>query len=145
MTSTSLPSTPCEQCGFQIGEPLARLSVSDLCFISDHRFPGRCVVTLRPHARELFELDQACRHAFIDDVSAAAQAIAEAVGAFKMNYEVLGNTDPHVHCHLIPRQRDEIALKVPAWLHPEAQRELPAARAAEVRKEIITALRVSQG
>jgi diadenosine tetraphosphate (Ap4A) HIT family hydrolase len=131
-------STPCPTCGFRIGEPLARLEVSDLCFVSDRRFPGRCVVSLRHHATELFDLAPELRRAFAEDVSAAAAAIHRAVGAHKMNYEILGNADPHVHCHLIPRQLNEPEPKAPAWLHPAPQREL-APEAAEAIKRLIAA------
>lgn len=130
----------CATCGFAMGEPLARLEVSDLCFVSDQRFPGRCVVTLHPHATELFDLAPELRHAFADDISAAAQAIKRAVNAFKMNYEILGNAAPHVHCHLIPRQFDEPKPNVPAWLHPDAQSELAADAAEEIKRRIVAGL-----
>ena len=131
----------CDTCGFILGEPIAKLEVSDLCFVSDHRFPGRCVVVLHQHATELFDLSPSVRHAFADDVSTAALAIMLAVNAFKMNYEILGNADPHVHCHLIPRQSDEPKPKAPAWLHPEAQATLAAGKAEEIKQRIVTMLR----
>jgi len=140
-----LSATGCDTCGFKLGEPIAKLAVSDLCFVSDHRFPGRCVVTLHSHATELSDLSPAIRHAFADDVSTAARAIKLAVNAFKMNYEILGNADPHVHCHLIPRQLDEPKPKVPAWLHPEAQKELQAGKTEEVKQRIVTLLRETPG
>jgi diadenosine tetraphosphate (Ap4A) HIT family hydrolase len=140
-----LSATGCDTCGFKFGEQIAKLAVSDLCFVSDHRFPGRCVVTLHSHATELSDLSPAVRHAFADDVSTAARAIKLAVNAFKMNYEILGNADPHVHCHLIPRQLDEPKPKVPAWLHPEAQKELQAGKAEEVKQRIVTLLRETPG
>ena len=58
-----------------------------------------------------------------------------------MNYEILGNADPHVHCHLIPRQLDEPKPKAPAWLHPETQAALAAGIAEEVKRRIVTLLR----
>jgi diadenosine tetraphosphate (Ap4A) HIT family hydrolase len=131
---------PCATCGFRMGEPLARLTASDLCFVSDARFPGRCVVVLHRHATELYELTPAQRHAFADDVSTAARAIMAAVGAFKMNYEVLGNADPHVHCHLIPRQLEEPKPKAPAWLHPEPQAGMEPAAAEAIRRRIAAQL-----
>jgi len=130
----------CDACGFKLGEPIAKLEVSDLCFVSDHRFPGRCVVILHQHATELFDLSPAVRHTFADDVSAAARAIKLAVNSFKMNYEILGNADPHMHCHLIPRQLDEPKPKVPAWLHPEAQAALAADKAEEIKQRIMMLL-----
>ena len=134
---------PCTTCGFRMGEPLARLSASDLCFVSDRRFPGRCVVVLHRHATELFELTPEQRHAFVDDVSTAARAIQATVGAFKMNYEVLGNVDPHLHCHLIPRQRGEPKPKAPAWLHPDPQEEMERAAAEAIKRRIAAHLRAS--
>lgn len=131
----------CDSCAFKLGEPIVKLEVSDLCFVSDHRFPGRCVVTLHQHATELFELSPTVRHAFADDVSIAARAIKLAMGAYKINYEILGNADPHVHCHLIPRQMDEPKPKLPAWLHPETQAPLAAERASEIKERIATLLR----
>lgn len=131
---------PCGTCGFKLGEQIATLAVSYLCFVSDHRFPGRCIVVLQQHGTELFDLSPAVRHAFTDDVSTAARAIKLAVSALKMNYEILGNVDPHVHCHLIPRQVDEPKPKAPAWLHPEAQTELAAGKAEEIKQRIVTLL-----
>jgi diadenosine tetraphosphate (Ap4A) HIT family hydrolase len=37
------------------------------------------------------------------DVQRAGNAIQKAVGAVRMNYAILGNAVPHVHCHIIPR------------------------------------------
>lgn len=123
-----------------MGEPLASLSVSDLCFVSDRRFPGRCIVVLREHATELFQLSTTLRHAFADDLSNAAQAIAEAVEPLKINYEILGNVDPHLHCHLIPRRADEPKPKAPAWLHPDAQAELDSGDAEAIKQRIVARL-----
>ncbi|MCW5657086.1 MAG: HIT family protein [Burkholderiaceae bacterium] len=119
-----------------MGEPIASLETSELCFVSDRRFPGRCVLTLREHATELFEASAAARGAFTEDMSRAARAIKLAVGAFKMNYEILGNADPHVHCHLIPRQHDEPNPRVPAWSHPQPQTELDEQHARRIKYRI---------
>lgn len=74
-----------------------------------------------------------------DDVGEAARAIREAVHACKMNYEILGNVDPHLHCHLIPRQTNEPRPKAPAWLHPDPEADL-SPEAADVIKQRIRAL-----
>jgi len=126
----------CASCGFRMGEPIARLGVSELSLVSDRRFPGRCVLTLREHATELFEASAAARQGFVEDMSRAARAIKLATGAFKMNYEILGNADPHVHCHLIPRRQDEPNPRVPAWLHPQPQTELDEASAQQMKARI---------
>ncbi|WP_339753504.1 HIT family protein [uncultured Marinobacter sp.] len=126
----------CATCGFRLGEPIAQFEASELCFVSDRRFPGRCVLTLREHATELFEASASARQAFMEDMSRAAWAIKTAVDSFKMNYEILGNADPHVHCHLVPRQSDEPNPGAPAWLHPEPQAELDEASARQIKDRI---------
>ena len=37
------------------------------------------------------------------DVQRASKAAHEITGAVKMNYEIHGNTIPHLHLHLFPR------------------------------------------
>jgi len=61
------------------------------------------VVILRRHANELFELsDTELRRLYWRDIAGTAAALQRVVGAVKINYAVLGNLRPHVHCHLIP-------------------------------------------
>jgi diadenosine tetraphosphate (Ap4A) HIT family hydrolase len=38
---------------------------------------------------------------------ALARALSEALRPVKMNYEIHGNTLPHLHMHLLPRQPDD--------------------------------------
>ena len=61
-----------------------------------------CVVS-KIHVSEPFELRGEARRAFWDDVSTVAEAIQRATGSPKMNYEIHGNTIPHLHLHLYPR------------------------------------------
>ena len=138
----------CPTCGFRLGEPIASLEVSELCFISDRRFPGRCVLTLREHATELFEVSPRARQAYMEDMCRAAQAIKSAVKAFKLNYEILGNADAHLHCHPLPPQHDEPNPRVPAWLHPEAQSDLDVENAQRLKsliRELLEAGEPGQG
>jgi diadenosine tetraphosphate (Ap4A) HIT family hydrolase len=44
---------------------------------------------------------------FWKEVMAVAAALHEMVHPLKMNYEIHGNTLPHLHMHLFPRQRDD--------------------------------------
>ena len=41
--------------------------------------------------------------AFLKDVMRVAKALKEVTGAAKINYEIHGNTIPHLHMHLFPR------------------------------------------
>jgi diadenosine tetraphosphate (Ap4A) HIT family hydrolase len=47
------------------------------------------------------------REAFFGDAMAVARGLARAVAPVKMNYEIHGNTIPHLHMHLFPRTADD--------------------------------------
>ncbi|MDX2193018.1 MAG: HIT family protein [Gemmatimonadales bacterium] len=64
---------------------------------------GYACVVFRRHAVELHDLDAAEAAAFMRDVRRVSRAVAEATGAVKLNYEIHGNTLPHLHLHLFPR------------------------------------------
>jgi diadenosine tetraphosphate (Ap4A) HIT family hydrolase len=44
---------------------------------------------------------------FWRDAMLVARAVADLLSPIKMNYEIHGNTLPHLHLHLFPRQRDD--------------------------------------
>ena len=65
--------------------------------------PGYVCVVSKIHVIELYELRDQARHLFWDDVSTVAEAVQRATGSPKINYEIHGNTIPHLHLHLYPR------------------------------------------
>lgn len=72
---------------------------------------------------ELFHLDMAERAKFMEEMSIVAEAVASAFGAEKMNYELLGMGDAHLHWHLYPRRAGDIGDhgnrgKGPVWWYP---------------------------
>jgi diadenosine tetraphosphate (Ap4A) HIT family hydrolase len=93
----------CERCGFSLWVPIVALDVSTLGLYDDRRYPGRCLLVLNEHFEDLGAMpgDLAC--ALLTDARVAAGAIQEATGTRRVNYAVLGNAEPHVHFHLIPR------------------------------------------
>jgi diadenosine tetraphosphate (Ap4A) HIT family hydrolase len=60
-----------------------------------------------PGASFLDGLGPADQAAFWRDAMLVARAVADVVAPIKMNYEIHGNTLPHLHLHLFPRQRDD--------------------------------------
>lgn len=64
---------------------------------------GYCCLVLKHHAVELYELDREDANGLMRDIQHVARAIQEITGAVKMNYEIHGNTIPHLHVHLFPR------------------------------------------
>jgi len=60
-------------------------------------------VVAKRHVIEPFELPPLSAVAFWRDVLVVAKALANLFSPLKMNYEVHGNTIPHLHVHLYPR------------------------------------------
>jgi diadenosine tetraphosphate (Ap4A) HIT family hydrolase len=65
--------------------------------------PGYACLVFRRHAVELHDLDAAEGAAFMRDAQRLSRAVALATAAVKLNYEVHGNTLPHLHLHVFPR------------------------------------------
>jgi diadenosine tetraphosphate (Ap4A) HIT family hydrolase len=116
---------------------IAELAVSTAFLHPDQASRGRCLVTLREHYTELFQLTPAMRTALMDDVARVAEALFRALRPIKINYELLGNLVPHIHWHIVPRFRDDGSYPKPIWTAPQAPRTLAAAE----RDELIGSLR----
>jgi diadenosine tetraphosphate (Ap4A) HIT family hydrolase len=86
---------------------LAELEVTQLSMGEDGPMRGYCCLFLKRHAVELHDLGDAEGAAFMRDVQRVSRALKEATGAVKLNYEVHGNTLPHLHVHFFPRSRGD--------------------------------------
>ena len=92
--------------------------------IGDHQhFKGYTIFLCKEHKTELFQLDRTTRLRFLEEMSIVAEAVANAFGAEKMNYELLGNGDSHLHWHLFPRVSGDLEGygnngKGPVWWYP---------------------------
>lgn len=65
--------------------------------------PGYACVVSKHHVIEPFDLPAADLAAFWDDAMLAARVLSEVFKPPKLNYEIHGNTIPHLHLHLFPR------------------------------------------
>ncbi len=85
--------------------------------LSDVQFlRGYSLLLSDPVAPDLNALDRHQRAQYLLDMAAIGDALLEVTGAFRINYEILGNLDPALHAHIIPRYMTE----------PEDLREGPA-------------------
>ena len=93
--------------------------------IGDHQHSkGYSLFLCKEHKIELFQLDSATKIKFLEEMSIVAEAVFQAFGAEKMNYELLGNGDTHLHWHLFPRRTGDIenygnSGKGPVWWYPK--------------------------
>jgi diadenosine tetraphosphate (Ap4A) HIT family hydrolase len=65
--------------------------------------PGYVCVVAKRHVEEPFELVGSDHRRFWEESMHVAEALANFVRPKKMNYEIHGNTIPHLHLHLFPR------------------------------------------
>lgn len=73
--------------------------------------PGYCLLLPDPVVPALNALTGAERAAFLADMAALGDAVLAATRAARINYAILGNQDPALHAHVIPRYQDEPAAR----------------------------------
>jgi diadenosine tetraphosphate (Ap4A) HIT family hydrolase len=57
----------------------------------------------KKHLREPYELPHDEQHLFFEDMMRVGRALESVFAPVKMNFEMLGNSVPHLHCHIKPR------------------------------------------
>jgi diadenosine tetraphosphate (Ap4A) HIT family hydrolase len=74
-----------------------------------------------PVAPDLNALDREHRAQYLLDMATIGDALLEVTGAFRINYEILGNLEPALHAHIIPRYltEPENLRKGPAFFYDE--------------------------
>src|SRR5687768_6647539 len=97
--------------------------VSDAYLVRADVQRGLSVVIWRGrHVVEPTELSDAEAAAYGREVLRIARALQEVLRPVKMNYDVLGNSVPHLHTHLVPRYADDPR---PGWPFPFGDPEPP--------------------
>jgi diadenosine tetraphosphate (Ap4A) HIT family hydrolase len=81
--------------------------------------PGYCLLLPDPVVPDLNALHGPERQQFLDDMARLGDAVLAVTGAERINYEILGNVEPALHAHVIPRFEWEPAepRRQPVWLH----------------------------
>ncbi len=64
----------------------------------------------------LHQLPKTARNEFLKEIGLVGEALVITVHPQKLNYEILGNTDPHLHCHIFPRYENDPNPSQPIWL-----------------------------
>ena len=72
--------------------------------LGDHqRFRGYTLFLCKEHVTELHQLPYDFKMKYLEEMALVAEAVFNVYKPNKMNYELLGNGDSHVHWHLFPR------------------------------------------
>lgn len=108
---------------------------------------GACMLLPDPVVGSLNALTPSKRAAYLDDMSRLGDALLRATEAERINYAILGNVEPALHAHVVPRYADEPPeyRRQPHWSYPTRVQDDPAnkfseARHAELRDNIVREL-----
>ena len=107
---------------------------------------GYCLLLPDPVVPSLNDLHRAARLQFLEDMARLGDAILQLTGATRINYEILGNSEPELHAHIFPRFASEpedrrtkpvwfydwqAAVRYSAGEHGQLQQQLRAALKSE--------------
>lgn len=71
--------------------------------IGDQQFiPGYSLLLADPVVADLNALTGAQRSQYLSDMAVIGDALLEVTDAYRINYEILGNTEPALHAHIFP-------------------------------------------
>ena len=94
---------------------IADLAISRLRLSIHQSLPGYCVLLCKKHVREPYDLPHKEQLLFFEDMMRAGRALERVFAPAKMNFELLGNAVPHLHCHIKPRYYGDPAGGIPIW------------------------------
>ncbi len=81
--------------------------------------PGYCLLLPDPVVSDLNDLATAARQRFLMDMATVGDAVMRAFQPQRLNYEILGNSEPALHAHVFPRYAWEPRLlrTKPVWFY----------------------------
>ena len=81
---------------------------SGWCVIGDvQTLTGYCLLLPDPVVFSINDLDETARIAYSLDMIRIGDALLAATDAYRINYQLLSNTDQQLHAHIIPRYMTE--------------------------------------
>ncbi len=93
------------------------LSASSLYLGRNQTYRGHCQLIFDPrHVTRIDQLTAAEWTAMSADLFRAHAAIVETLQPDHVNVESLGNVQPHLHWHIVPRYQDDPRWGAPIWL-----------------------------
>ena len=84
---------------FKVGE----MKAGTLYLFKDQAHKGRCVLALKDHKKELCECEPQELADFTADLARASGAVKELWGCTKLNLASFGDSNPHLHFHIVPK------------------------------------------
>ena len=79
-------------------------------------FRGYTLLLSKIHTDELHKLTKVQRKDFLEDMAIVAEAVYKAFKPKKLNYEIEGNSEQHLHWHIFPRYKTDPFPNNVSWL-----------------------------
>jgi diadenosine tetraphosphate (Ap4A) HIT family hydrolase len=137
---------PCGICGIidrirsgAFTDLIAELPRSWLILGDAQFYRGYSVLLAKRHTTEMHLMPRGEAHELIDELMAVGKTLERVVKPLKLNYECLGNQEPHVHWHVFPRYAEDVMRLAPVWLRPDDERKVSLEDLD--RRELIVAMR----
>ncbi|MGE4548833.1 MAG: HIT family protein [Intestinibacillus sp.] len=119
---------------------VGKMKAGTLYLFKDQAHKGRCALALGTHKKELCECGEQERNDFCADLAAASGAIKKLWGCTKLNLGSYGDTNPHLHFHIVPKYEGgfefggsfAIGNDNPVFLKDEEYQEMIAVLKAEL-------------
>jgi len=121
------------------GYTVARMQLSQLRLMRNQFLPGYAVLICTTHVPEPYHLGPEDQALFFQDLMRAASALDQVFAPTKMNFEILGNSVPHPHAHLVPRYYGDPAPERPIDQNLHVVTLAPAEYEEQLRR-VLTAL-----
>jgi diadenosine tetraphosphate (Ap4A) HIT family hydrolase len=83
---------------------------------------GYCILLADPVVSSLNDLSLEQRTQYLSDMALVGDALLNVTGAIRINYAIMGNSDPFLHAHIVPRyasEPDEYLHNLP-WSYPKS-------------------------
>ncbi|HRJ02741.1 MAG TPA: HIT family protein [Hyphomonas sp.] len=85
-------------------------------------FRGYTLLLAKSHVPELHMLESSEKELFLREMSLVAESVFRCFQPVKLNYECLGNAEPHLHWHIFPRHADDPSPRTSSWKVEQAVR-----------------------
>ena len=97
---------------------IAELDTGWVVLADNQHYRGRTIFVSKTCVPELHLLPSKTRSLFLEEMAIVAEAVFRAFAPRKLNYELLGNSVPHLHWHLFPRYKSDPNPTWPVWNDP---------------------------
>jgi diadenosine tetraphosphate (Ap4A) HIT family hydrolase len=82
---------------------------------------GYLILLSDPVVASINDLDRLQRAVYLGDMTLVGDSLLEVTGAYRINYGIMGNSDPFLHAHIVPRylsEPDKLRTGLP-WSYPQ--------------------------